>query len=79
MVGSPPNIGQRVVEMQPVMDAQPQSIQVVQSPKSNDHLFFTGALLFACLLCGYITFGVTFLGALCLIPALLCAAVVSIT
>ena len=59
-----------VVEMQP-MGGQPQIVQVPPR-QANDHLWLTMALMFLCLvLC------CNGLGALCLMPGLICAALVS--
>ena len=53
------------------MSGQQPVIQVVPKPQANDHLYLTVALIFLCLLLNCNT-----LGALCLIPGLICAAVV---
>ena len=62
-----------VVELQPMgSQQQPHTIQVVQPPQANDHLWFTIALMVLCfLMCCNAT------GALCLMPALICASLVS--
>ena len=61
-----------VVELQPMSGQQP-VIQVVPRPQANDHLYLTVALMLLCLLLGCNT-----IGALSLIPGLICAAVVGI-
>lgn len=83
MLGSSPLTENHVVEMHPAVEMQPRgngqpptTIQVVQAPQANDHFYFTVALICACLLCGNVTGGITLFGAVCLVPALICAAVV---
>ena len=60
-----------VVELQPMGGQQPSTIQVVQSPQANDHLWLTMALIFLCFM-----LGCNWVGAACLLPGLICAAVV---
>lgn len=61
-----------VIELQPHANQQPMTIQVVPRPVSNDHLFFTmGLMFFFVFVCG------NPLGACCLMPALICATMVS--
>ena len=58
--------------MQPMSGQQPVNVQVVPKPQANDHLYLTVALMVLCLLLCCNT-----LGALCLVPGLISAAVVS--
>jgi Mg2+ and Co2+ transporter CorA len=59
-----------VVGVQPVAGLHPNNIQVVPR-QANDHLWLTIALIFVCFM-----LGCNWLGALALIPGLICAAVV---
>ena len=58
------------VTMQPMSEQQAGGLQAMDRPKSNDYFYLTASLMFLCLLtCNH-------LGALCLMPALICASMV---
>lgn len=53
------------------------SLKAGNPTQANDHLYFSIALMFTCLICAIPSGGLTFIGAFCLLPAIICAAVVS--
>ena len=63
---------ENAIELQPLANQQPMTIQVVPQPVSNDHLFFIMGLMFV-----FVFVCCNPLGAICLMPALICATMVS--
>ena len=68
----PTSVQGGAIEMQPVSSPH---VQMVPRPQANDHFVFTAVLMFA-LLMGCFFFGASLLGAIALLPALICAGLV---